>query len=118
MKIANSIFEDGRVGAINELLKQPLPVSDSYRLMKFAKELKEKEEVYSSAKLSIFRKYGKEKDGSITIEKSKQEKANKELEELLSLEEKYEFDKKIVLPKDVILSAVQIMQLEDLVEVK
>jgi hypothetical protein len=118
MKIANSIFEDGSVPAINELLTQPLPVSDAYKLVKFARELKEKEEVYRTAKLGIFKKYGKEKDGEITIAKGNEEKADKELNELLSLEEKYEFEGKVPLPKDVTLSAVQIMLLENYVEIK
>ncbi len=118
MKIANSIFEDGSVPAINELLAQPLPVFDAYKLVKFARELKEKEEAYQTAKLGIFKKYGKEKDGAITIVKGNEEKANEELNVLLSLEEKYEFEGKVPLPKDVILSAVQIMLLENYVEIK
>ena len=34
MKFENRIFEDGRVGVINELIQEPLPVSESYKLMK------------------------------------------------------------------------------------
>lgn len=119
MKIENMIFEDGRIAAINELILEPLPVSESYKLMKFAKELKEKEDVYRGAKISIFKKYGKElKDGSMEIKKGNEEKARKELDELLAVEEEYSLDKKIKLPSDISLSAQQLLLLEEIVEIE
>lgn len=118
MKIANRIFDSLKVGAINELIAQKLPISEAYSLMKFAKELSEKETIYREAKLKIFRMYGTEKDGIVSIKKGNEEKASKELEKLASLEEDYKFDKKIVLPKGLELSAQQLMLLEDFVEVK
>ena len=118
MKFENRIFEDGRIQAINELILQPLPVSESYKLMKFAKELKEKEEVYLAAKIAIFKKYGKElEDGTIEVNQDKQEEAKKDLDELLEVEEEYSFDKKVVLPEDTVLSAAQVMLLEDIIEI-
>jgi len=118
MKIKNDIFEGGKTEALNELIMQPLPVSESYKLMKFVKELKEKEEVYRGAKMAIFKKYGEEKeDKTIEIKKENQEKAVKELDELIGMEEEYSLDRKIVLPKEIQFSAAQLMLLEDLIDV-
>ncbi len=118
MKIKNNIFESGQIQAINELIAQPLPVAQSYKLMKFAKELAEKEKVYMEAKMSIFKKYGKEKDGQIEIEKKNQKQATAEIDELLELEEEYEFEGGIKLPEDIKLSAAQIMLIEDFVTIE
>jgi len=118
MKFSNNIFEDGRIIAINELIMQPLPVKESYKLMKLAKELKEKEDVYRGAKLAIFKKYGKEKKNkTIEISKKNQEKAMEEINELLAMEEEYSIEGKILLPAEVKLSAKQIMSLEDIIQI-
>ena len=117
MKIRNTIFEGDRVVALNELITLKLPLRETYNLVKLVKEIKEKEQVYRDAKLAIFRKYGKEKKGVIEIIPKNQEQANKELNELVLYEEEYSLDKKIVLPKEVELSAVQVMLLEDIIEI-
>ena len=119
MKLKNTMFEDGKIGAINELIKQPLPAFESYKLAKLAKELKEKEEVYRTAKIAVFKKYGKEKkDGSLEIKRKNQKVALEELNEILAIEEEYSLEGKIVLPKDIVLSALQLMLLEEIVEVE
>ena len=119
MKIGNSIFEGGKVEALNALVVLPLPIKEAYRLMKFVKELKEKEDVYQGVKISIFKKYGNEKkDGTIEIKKENQKKAFKELNELLAIKEEYSLDRKIVLPNNIEFSAAQLMSLEDVAEVK
>ena len=118
MKIDNKIFEGGGIEAINELLIQPLPVKESYRLMKFAKELKEKEDVYRGARIAVFKKYGKEKeDKTIEILEENKGKALEELNELLAIEEEYSLKDKITLPEDIKLSAAQLMLLEDIVKI-
>ena len=119
MKLGNSIFEGGKVEALNELIMQPLPVSESYKLMKFVKELKEKQDVYRGAKIAIFKKYGEEKeDKTMEIKKENQEEAMKELNELIEIEEEYSLDSKIVLSKELEFSAAQLMLLEDIVIVE
>ena len=119
MKIKNSIFVDGRVPALNKLIEEPLEISEAYKLLKFSRELKAKEENYTSARYKIFEKYGKKnKDGELEIKgKKNTEKATEEMNELLNIEEEYEFDKKVKLPEGVKLSTKELMLLEDIVEI-
>ena len=121
MKLRNVIFENGFIGAVNELILQPLPALEAYKLVKLVKELTEKETVYKDAKIAVFKKHGakESKDGVLTIpNKEAQKKAAKELDEVVLLEEEYSFTKKIVLPKDILLSARQLLLLEEIVEVE
>lgn len=117
MKIANSIFDSPKVGAINDLISLPLPVKDAYALMKFAKELSEKETIYRDAKMKIFKEYGEEKKGILSIKKENEEKAFEELKALAEIEEEYTLPNKIKLPVDIKLSAQQLSLLEDFTEV-
>lgn len=118
MKIKNTIFEADRVAALNELITLKLPLKETYSLVKLLKELKEKEQVYRDAKLAIFKKYGKEEKGVLGIIPEHQEQATKELNELVLYDEEYSLDKRIVLPKDIELSASQVMLLEDIIDIE
>ena len=117
MKIKNTIFEGDRVEALNELVSLKLPLKQTYSLVKLVKELREKEQVYRDSKMAIFRKYGKEKDGVVSIIPKHQEQATKELNELVTFEEEYSLESKIVLPKEIELSAMQVMSLEDIIDI-
>jgi hypothetical protein len=119
MKFQNSIFADGRVPAINKLVAEPLDIVEAYKLVKFIKELKEKETSFLEAKTTIFEKYGKKnKEGNWEIKGEKKvQKAQAELNELLAIEEEYAFDSKIKLPEGIKLSAAELGLLEEIVEV-
>jgi hypothetical protein len=119
MKFPNSIFTDGRIPVINKLVAEPLDISEAYKLVKFVKELREREKTFLDAKLTIFGKYGEKDDkGNWKIEDEKKiEKATVELNELLAIKENYEFDSKIKLPEDIKMSAIDLGLLEEIVEI-
>lgn len=119
MKFPNSIFADGRIPAINKLVAEPLDITEAYKLVKFVKELREKETSYTEAKTTIFSKYGKKNaEGNWEIKgRKKVEKAQEEINQLLAIEEEYAFDSKIKLPEGIKLSALELGLLEDIVEI-
>jgi len=118
MKFPNSIFADGRIPVINKLVAEPLDISEAYKLVKFVKELKEREKTYLDAKLTIFEKYGKKnEEGNWVIKGEKKvTKASAEVDELLAIEEDYDLVSKIKLPKDIKMSAMDLGLLEGIVE--
>ena len=118
MKFSNRIFISGQVPVINKLIEKPLDISEAYKLVKFVKSLKEKEEVFLKAKLTIFENYGKkDKEGNITIEEKNREKAAAEMDELLEIEEKYDLASKVVILEDTQMSAAELILLEDIIEI-
>ena len=120
MKFPNSIFVRGHIPVINKLIEKPLDISEAYKLVKFVKSLKEKEDTFNQAKLKIFEKYGaQDKEGNWFIkDKKKQAKAASEMDEILVIEEDYELDSKIKVDNDIKLSAAELMLLDDVIEIK
>ena len=118
MKLPNSIFVDGRIATLNKLIEQPLEISEAYKLLKLAREIKDKEANYTSARLKIFEKYGKQnKEGQWEIKNKKGiEKATEEMNKLLALEEEYDLKGRVKVPGDVRLSANEIALLEEIIE--
>jgi len=119
MKFKNSIFIRGQIPVINKLIEKPLEITESYKLVRFAKSLRENEEIFNKAKLKVFEKFGeKNKEGNWEIkDEKKQEEATKELDKLLDIEEEYDLDSKIKIPEDIKLSAAEILLLEDIIEI-
>lgn len=119
MKFSNSIFVRGQIPVINKLIEKPLDIKEAYKLVKFAKSLSEKEESFNKAKMTIFEKYGNkdEKKGTISIPEKNQEKATKEMDELLAIEEEYDLDSKIMIGDDIQMSAAELVLLEDIIEI-
>jgi hypothetical protein len=119
MKFSNRIFVTGAIPVINKLIEKPLEIGEAYKLLKFAKSLKENEENFNKARLKVFQKYGSQnKEGNWEIKNKKnQEKAAEEIDQLLEIEEEYDLDKKIRVPADVQLSAAEVVLLEDILEI-
>jgi hypothetical protein len=119
MKFSNHIFVRGQIPVINELIEKPLDIAEAYKLVKFARSLKEKEEDFNEARLKVFKKYGEQnKEGNWEIKDDKaREEAAKEIDKLLEIEEEYDLESKIKVPQDVKLSAAELMLLEDIIEV-
>ena len=94
MKIKNTVFSGGQVASINKVLQQDLPVLTSYKLAKLSKELVTKAEVYDTARMALLKKLGTEdkEKGVYEFGKGKQEQFQKEFNELLQIEEDYDFE--------------------------
>lgn len=123
MKLSNKIFlttqikDDDKttnvwfIISLNKLLKQDLDVKLSYSLLKFYKELQDKEEVFNEAKAKILEKFGTKEGNGYIISKENVEGANNEFKSLLEIEEEYSIEK-FKLPEDIKISAWDIIQLE------
>ena len=85
----------GFIGALGELLDQPLPATPAYRLIKFAKQVETKQAIYREAYTKMLNKYGTiDKAGKWTAgSKAKRIKADREYNELLNIEEDYNIRK-------------------------
>lgn len=121
MKLSNRIYVNGFVNSLNKLLDEPLAPMQAFILAKLAKQIQDKSPSFEKGKLKVYEKYGKKehnKEGQeiYNIPKSKIEPADKELSELLDLEEEYDLPKKIVLHDDVKISGRDAVILEDILE--
>lgn len=78
---------DGSAEIISHgLLKQKTNMKTKLYLSRLNKVVGDEFKLYEDAKQELFKKYGEEKDGMITIEKEKFADFNKEHEELLTAE--------------------------------
>jgi len=121
MKIKNTIFVNGAIPALSGLLEEKLPGRVSYKLARLTKEINEKLKVYNQAHDLLVKKYGKEskeKAGEFIVSEKKIADFQKELAELLELEEEYTQAEKIVLPKKVEIAAKTLLLLEDVLEIE
>ena len=79
--------QDGSVEAISQgLLKQKTNMKTKLYLSRLAKLVGDEFKLYEDHKNELFKKYGEEKDGMITIEREKFAEFNKEHEDLLTAE--------------------------------
>lgn len=79
--------QDGSVEIISSgLLKQKTNMKTKLYLSRLAKLVGDEFKLYEDHKQELFKKYGEEKDGMITIEKEKFADFNKEHEDLLTAE--------------------------------
>lgn len=78
---------DGSQEVVSQgLLKQKASLKVKVYLQRLNKIVSDENKIYEDSKLELFKKYGEEKDGQITLKKENVEDFNKELEELLSAE--------------------------------
>jgi hypothetical protein len=127
MKLKNTIFliqtikdwdatlEVWFIPSIKRLLDKDLPIKNSYALRKLFAQIVTKEKVYNEARMPIFQKYWEEKNDVLTIPTEKLQEANVLLNEIIQIEEEYEFEK-IKLPEDIKISAMDIIQLEEILK--
>ena len=126
MKLKNQIFTVNTIKenwkekwiwfipSLSALMKKDLPISLSYKLIKFNAELTEKEIVYNEARLWIFKKYWEEEWQIWQIKSEENIKlANKEFAELLALEEEYSIEP-IVLPEDIKIPTIDLIFIKDI----
>lgn len=106
MKLRNTIFiaesaEVGFIPALNRLLSQKLPVEVAYELGKLGRQISERQKDFEGARIAILEKYGEknEKDGTWTILAKNQDKANEEFNKLANIQEEYEIEEKVKLPR-------------------
>lgn len=79
--------QDGSVEIISQgLLKQKTNMKTKLYLSRLAKVVDDEFKLYEDGKQELFKKYGEEKDGMITIEKEKFADFSKEHEDLLTAE--------------------------------
>ena len=79
--------KDGSTEIISQgFLKQKTNMKTKLYLSRLNKVIGDEFKLYEDAKQELFKKYGEEKDGMITIEKEKFADFNKEHEELLTAE--------------------------------
>ena len=97
--LAISDFTDasGRTyqGSLSKLLSKELPVKTAYTLGKLFNKVKSELQQYYQHRDNLIKKYGKEKDGTHTIEASDKdavEKFTKDNEELLSVTVKLDYE--------------------------
>ena len=116
LKLTNAIFVNNFVAALNKLIDEPLPVAKSYKLVKLVRQLEEKSEVFSTAKKKLLEKYGKPgEDGQYKINKGSEEEFSQQYNELVAIEEEYDFDK-ISLPDDIKITTKDLLMLEELID--
>lgn len=78
---------DGSQEVVSQgLLKQKASLKVKVYLQRLNKIVSDENKIYEDSKLELFKKYGEEKDGQITLKKENIDDFNKELEELLSAE--------------------------------
>jgi len=116
MKLKNKIFSEETVSAVNELMKQPLSAVEAFKLAKLSRQLIEKQGIYLEARLGVFKKFGVLKDKQYVLKPEKMEEAQKELADLVQMENEYDFEK-IKIGNDIKLSGSQVMLLEDIIEI-
>lgn len=61
-----------------------------YKMARFLMKLSSPLEAYEKQRQALFKKFGEEKDGNITVKKEKLEEFSKEIEKLLEVEEQVE----------------------------
>ncbi|MFO7447729.1 MAG: hypothetical protein R6W90_15295 [Ignavibacteriaceae bacterium] len=82
-------------GSLDKLLTKELPVKAAYKLGRLSKSVAGEMEQYQQHKNNLIKKYGKEKDGTFSIESSDTEAINNFLqdnEELLSVKIKLDYE--------------------------
>ncbi len=79
-------------------MRQDLDIKTSYALIKFFKELQQKEKVYNETINTLLEKFGVKEGQGYIIPKENEEGANIEFKSLVEIEEEYTFDK-IKLPE-------------------
>lgn len=72
------------------LLKQKLALKAKASIHRLNKVVQDEVKIFDELKQEIFKKYGEEKDGGIIIEKENIDAAQKEYDELLSIEKPIE----------------------------
>jgi hypothetical protein len=124
MKLKNEIFANGFIGALRNLMDQKLPVSQSFQVRKFVKEVENKSKVYEEQRMALINEYGEKKeDGTLnTLENghvniSDMEAFNKELVELLNIEEEYAIEK-LTLSDDIVISTKDLVLLENILNLE
>ena len=100
------------IEVLNKLIKLDLPVKTSFSLFKTTKEIEKVVAIFNEAKLSLFKKHGKELEwGKIEIEKDKVQNFQTDLVELLNIEQEVNIellDPKIIEESDIKLSVEDI----------
>jgi hypothetical protein len=123
MKIRNTIFTNGFINSLNVLLEEKLPVEESFKLRKLAKEIAAKQEIFNETRVASAKAYAlKDKKGEPIIENDNYKipeadlaKFNQEYVDLLNKEEEYSFEK-IKLSSDIKISTKDLMMLDILIE--
>lgn len=76
----------GKDVVMHGLLKQKTSLKTKVYLQRLAKAIEDDYKLYESEKLELFKKYGKEKDGMLSVSADKMEDFTKDLNELGSAE--------------------------------
>ena len=116
LKLTNAIFVNDFVAALNKLVDEPLPVAESYKLVKLIRQLEEKNVVFDTARKKLLDKYGKSgDDNKYKINKGSEEEFSEQYNELVAIEEEYDYEK-ISLPDDVKITTKDLLMLEELID--
>jgi len=118
-KIKNEFFESGAVLELKKLTDKELKAKVSYKLVKVIKKINDLGKIYIDTKQKLLEQYGtlSEDKKQYSFETENSIKFQKELKDLLAIENEFEF-KKVELSGDTILSARAIMLLEDFIIIK
>ncbi len=128
MKLKNIIFANGFIQALVNLETQRLPMGKAFTLKKLDKQVNEKAKIYDEVRLTLIDKYtekdaegknvpvldaeGKTLEGQVKI--TDPDAFNKEYQELLDIEEDYDFEK-MTLPDSIEISTKDLVLLEDII---
>jgi len=107
--------------SVKKLMASDLSIVTSYKLSKLAKKINEEFKDFEEKRIELIKKYGeevKDKQGQYKIDSPEKVKLfNEELDKLLKLKVKFEFDKvKLSDIKDAKLSANDLLSLEPFLE--
>jgi len=119
VKIKNEFFESGAVEELKKLTDKELKATVAYSLIKVIKKINELGTIYMETKQKLLEKHGtlSEDKKQYSFENEKAAEFQKELVELLAIENDFEFTK-VVLPGDIELSTKALMLLEDFITIK
>ena len=124
MKLSNKIFvtnekeQSAFIAALQQFTSnKELPVDISYKLIKVVKEVNDKAVTFKLAKESVYRKYGKEKEGIISIDPKKVVEVTEEMNKLYEIEEEYNFEP-VELKLEDLKKYNMKMSAEDLIEIE
>jgi hypothetical protein len=88
-----SLFEIySSVGVLNKLVDLPLPAKSSYKFVKIMRKFNDELKIMEEERQKMINKYGKEKDGTVTVEDENKDSFLKEFGELLETQIEVDWD--------------------------
>lgn len=113
MQVKLSTVINAQAG-LKKILTKELPIKVSFRLSKLALSLEAELQNFNTARSKLFEKYGERKEDDIIIPKEKTGDFNTELEELLDVDIKLDYDPILVSDLgDIKLSAADLMSVNE-----